>query len=242
MSDDSRMITREELKRNDGSEGKAVYVCHKGRVYDVSDSKLWKKGQHMNRHRAGSDLTQAFGEAPHSAEVLDRFPEIGRLEGSPPEEEQAPGRAMPALVRRFPMLQRHPHPMTVHFPIAFALGAAMFLVLRHITGYVPFGTTAFHFLGAGLAFTPVAIATGLYTWWLNYLAQPLPQVVRKLALTPVLFLLFLAAFVWRLARPEVLSSGGGSALIYNALILLLVPLVVLIGWYGATMTFPLPKD
>jgi hypothetical protein len=30
--------------------------------------------------------------------------------------------------------------------------------------------------------------------------------------------------------------------LYSAIILVLVPLVVLIGWYGATMTFPLPKD
>jgi predicted heme/steroid binding protein/uncharacterized membrane protein len=242
MSDDSKTITREELERNDGSEGTATYVCYRGRVYDVSDSKLWNKGIHMNRHHAGRDLTAAFQEAPHSTEVLDRFREVGHMEGVQPQEEQAAGPELPALIRRFPMLQRHPHPMTVHFPIAFAMGAALFLLLRLVTGYTPFGATAFHCAGAGLAFTPVAIATGLYTWWLNYMLQRLPQVVKKLALTPVLFLLFLASFLWRLARPDILEAGGVPAVLYSAIILVLVPLVVLIGWYGATMTFPLPKD
>ena len=79
---------------------------------------------------------------------------------------------MPAMLSRllvrFPMLRRHPHPMTVHFPIVFAFSAAVFTLLYLVTGIASFESTALHCLGAGLLFTPVAMTTGYFTWWLNY--------------------------------------------------------------------------
>jgi len=54
-----RTFTREELKKYDGSEGLA-YVAYDGKVYDVSQSFLWKKGIHQVVHHAGCDLTEAL--------------------------------------------------------------------------------------------------------------------------------------------------------------------------------------
>jgi len=42
----------EELKQLNGDNGKPIYVAHQGKVYDVSNSKMWKGGLHMKRHHA----------------------------------------------------------------------------------------------------------------------------------------------------------------------------------------------
>ena len=68
-----------ELEKFDGNDGRPVYVAYKGKVYDVSDSKLWKNGLHMKRHHAGDDLTADILGAPHEPDVLERYPQIGIL-------------------------------------------------------------------------------------------------------------------------------------------------------------------
>ena len=72
-------IDLEELEQSDGKDGKPIYVAYQGKVYDVSGSKLWKTGRHMNRHQAGRDLTTDIQAAPHTPEVLERYPQVGVL-------------------------------------------------------------------------------------------------------------------------------------------------------------------
>ena len=74
-----RTFTREELSKYDGKDGRAAYVSYMGKVYDVSHSFHWKKGIHQVMHRAGHDLTKDFKGAPHSPELLDKFPMVGEL-------------------------------------------------------------------------------------------------------------------------------------------------------------------
>lgn len=57
-------FTPQELAAFDGTDGKPVYLAHKGVVYDVTGSKLWKAGKHMNRHRAGGDMGLELTQAP----------------------------------------------------------------------------------------------------------------------------------------------------------------------------------
>jgi len=73
-----RKFTREELEKNDGSDG-AAYVAYNGKVYDVSQSYHWKRGIHHATHHAGRDLTGALEKAPHNADMLNRFPIVGEL-------------------------------------------------------------------------------------------------------------------------------------------------------------------
>jgi len=72
-------MTSEQLALCDGQEGRPACIAFQGKIYDVSDSPLWTGGQHMQRHAAGGDLTAVIGQAPHSAEVLERVPEVGTL-------------------------------------------------------------------------------------------------------------------------------------------------------------------
>lgn len=75
---DKKIFTKEELMKCDGSNGVA-FIAFEGKVYDVSKSFHWKKGVHQVMHRAGCDLTEAFEQAPHGADMLDRFPIVGEL-------------------------------------------------------------------------------------------------------------------------------------------------------------------
>ena len=64
----------------DGAGGKA-FVAYEGRVYDVTELKLWKGGQHM-KHKAGTDLTAFMPKAPHGPEKLASLPVMGEFDAS----------------------------------------------------------------------------------------------------------------------------------------------------------------
>ncbi len=241
MAKENKEISKEALVSSDGAQDAPAYVAVKGRVIDVSESKLWRGGIHMKRHRAGQDLTLALKDAPHGEEVLDRYPQVGTLiDGATPEAEK-PENQFSRLLQRFPFLKRHPHPMTVHFPIAFAMMAPLFLILSILFGYAPLEETAWHLLGAGVLFTPVAMVTGIYIWWLNYMKQVFRQVRYKLLLSPLLFLLFLGGFLWRHYQPELMQSWT-TGIGYFLLLALLALVASLIGWFGALLTFPVERD
>ena len=74
-----KIFNREELKKYDGSQGTS-YVAYRGKVYDVSGSFHWKKGAHQVSHKAGQDLAEALKQAPHGADLLKKFPVVGKLE------------------------------------------------------------------------------------------------------------------------------------------------------------------
>ena len=228
-----------ELEKFDGNNGRPVYVAHKGKVYDVSNSKLWKNGLHMKRHHAGHDLTADIQGAPHEPDLLGRYPQVGTLKKEVVELEIP--RPLAWLLGKVPMLRRHPHPMTVHFPIVFAFSTTIFNILYLVIGNKSLEITALHCMGAGILFTAVAIATGLYTWWLNYMAKPLKAVKVKLPLSITLFVTQIIAFVWRLNVPDVIDSIQGINIIYLLLVLSFFPMVVVIGWFGAFLTFPVEK-
>ncbi len=230
----------DELAGFNGENGNPIYVAYDGRVYDVSQSKLWRKGQHMNRHRSGNDLTGDLQAAPHESNVLERYPQVGVFKKAAVEEPAIP-QPIARLIRRFPFLRRHPHPMTVHFPIVFAFSTTIFNILYLITGIKSFELTALHCLAGGILFTVVGITTGFYTWWINYMAKPLRAVKIKIPLTLTMLITEIIIFIWRIMKPDILDSIHFDSTIYFLLVLALVPMITVIGWYGASMTFPVEK-
>jgi predicted heme/steroid binding protein/uncharacterized membrane protein len=239
MAQERKTFTLEELAAFDGKEGRPAYVAHGGKVLDVSGSKLWKSGRHMNRHQAGLDLTADLQGAPHGVDVLSRCPQVGVVAGEcAASRKEASGEALPWLLRKSPFLRRHPHPMTVHFPIAFATGAVLFLGLYLATG-AGFCANAVHAMNLlGALFTPLAFVTGLATWKYNYGSSFLMPIKFKLALSPVLMLQFAAAAVWWMADPAVLAGDGASASRFSLLVASMLPVMGVVGWFGATLTFP----
>ncbi|HEY5998312.1 MAG TPA: DUF2231 domain-containing protein [bacterium] len=234
----AREVGAGELAANDGREGRPAWVAHGGSVYDVSASARWRGGMHMGRHRAGADLTAEIAAAPHGLEMLERVPRVGTFAAAEPVGPRVP-RPLARLLERVPFLRRHPHPMTVHFPIVFLLSAGAFSVLSLLTGDAAFEQTGFSCLAGGLLFTPVAVLFGHLTWWLNYGARPLRAVRIKIALSYTALVLAGALFAWRWSNPALLRSGGGAGILYLAGLLALMPLVGTIGWFGASLVFPL---
>jgi len=226
------------IAQYDGQDGKPVYIVYKGGVYDVSTSKLWGEGHHMKRHRAGQDLTDFLSAAPHGEEVFSRYPQVGILKDKEEHEALPLPASLSRLLDRFPILRRHPHPIAVHFPIVFFLSVFVFDVLSLSTGRMAFHDTSLLCLYAGLLTLPGAMMTGFYTWWLNYLGQPMAAVARKILLSSLLLVLSTVALYLRTQVTDILHPFRLESAGYLFLVLAFWPLVITIGYLGGSLVFP----
>ncbi len=132
--------------------------------------------------------------------------------------------------------------MTVHFPIVYMFSATALVLLYLLSGVAGFEVASYYCLGAGSIFVPVAMITGYVTWLLNYAARPIKAVRIKQYLSVVLFGFDVILFIWRSVAPDVLNSFTWAGIVYCILIFSLLPLVVVIGWFGAQLTFPLKAN
>jgi predicted heme/steroid binding protein len=82
-----RIFNKEELSQYGGKRGRPAFIACQGKVYDVTDSFLWKKGEHQVLHHAGCDLTVALVEAPHGTDLLGKFLEVGILFSDPLQDK-----------------------------------------------------------------------------------------------------------------------------------------------------------
>lgn len=232
----SDRLTHGQLAQNDGQDGRPSYVAVAGTVYDVTASTMWRGGTHVKRHRAGRDLSADIAAAPHGPEVFARenVRRVGTL------AEEGPARRGPAwlnaLLVRFPMLHRHPHPMIVHFPMAYPVAASVFTALS-FAGWAPylFERIAFALLVLGIISTPLGIATGLFTWWLNYEARMVHHVKCKIVCSSILLVLQLVCVILR--RGET-ALWGAQYQVYSVLMLLLLPTALVLGYHGGQLSFP----
>lgn len=79
-------MTKDELAKYDGRDGRPAYVAVNGTVYDVTASPLWPGGDHQGAHQAGRELGEELKSAPHVRSVIERFPVVGRVEEAPPQQ------------------------------------------------------------------------------------------------------------------------------------------------------------
>jgi len=229
-------FTAEELSSFNGKGGNPVYIAFEGRVYEVTKSRLWLKGLHMNRHPAGKDLSAEISAAPHGTEVFERYPQIGTIKKGPPEELKHLPLVLQNFLQRFPMTRRHPHPMVVHFPIALLMASSLFVLLSLIFGNLSFETASFYLFILGAISSPFAMATGLLTWWINYRLNLNYFVKRKIQLSILLLIFEVILISWRISHP------GASHPIYLVMMILLTPIVALLGYYGGQLTFPTEQN
>ena len=89
-------LTLAELSQCDGQEGRPAFIAFRGAIYDVSQSRLWKNGNHLNRHPAGNDLTEVLSQAPHGEDKVMTMPRVGTL-----LKEKEPGLTPPQKVFYF---------------------------------------------------------------------------------------------------------------------------------------------
>ncbi len=75
-----KTYTKNQLALRNGQDRDEIWVAYQGRIYDVGGSRLWTRGNHYE-HWAGQDLTPELDkDAPHNANVFDKFPVVGLLQ------------------------------------------------------------------------------------------------------------------------------------------------------------------
>lgn len=72
------LYTHSQLALRNGQDRDEIWCAYEGIIYDVSASRLWRKGMHYE-HWAGQDLTHELVDAPHGDNVFNRFPVVGKL-------------------------------------------------------------------------------------------------------------------------------------------------------------------
>jgi len=75
---DIKTYTTAQLALRNGQDRPEIWVAYHGKIYDVSASRLWKKGMHYE-HWAGQDLTDELQDAPHTEKVFEKFMVVGLL-------------------------------------------------------------------------------------------------------------------------------------------------------------------
>jgi len=73
------VFTKQQLALRNGQDKPEIWIAYRGIIYDATDSRLWRFGQHYE-HWAGQDLTDELKDAPHTEKVFERLNAIGKLE------------------------------------------------------------------------------------------------------------------------------------------------------------------
>jgi len=224
---------------DDGQEGKPTLVAVNGKVYDLSKSKRWAGGTHMKRHRAGLDLSEEIKAAPHGLDVLDRFELVGTLASPKEEPREGLKGTIDGWLDLHPFFRRHPHPAVVHFPVGLLTVAPLFELIALVTQSPKTEWAAYCCVIVGLLSIPAAMATGYFTWWMNYDAMGSPIIRKKRCLAWTALLVVLVAFLVRtFLVVDPLNLSDVRVVIYILTMLLLTAVVSAVGFLGGKLTFP----
>jgi len=74
----TKFYTLSQLALRNGQDKEEIWACYKGKIYDLTPSKMWSNGTHYE-HWAGQDLTEELKDAPHSENVFNKFMIVGAL-------------------------------------------------------------------------------------------------------------------------------------------------------------------
>jgi uncharacterized membrane protein len=192
---------------------------------------------HLKTHHAGHDLTLAMKAAPHGPEVMQRYEAIADL-----VEGKKPAPSGPLFKTPSPMvamiLDRHPHPISVHFPIALCVSAAFLAGLSlFVTDPALERAVTYNLILAALS-TPVSIFTGLLSWYYNYNGIWTHIYRMKTYLSIILVILFVVVLVARFGFLSGSETGRFWYWIHTATVLAMAPTVMGLGYYGGKITFP----
>ncbi|MCW2276868.1 cytochrome b5 domain-containing protein [Heliophilum fasciatum] len=232
-----RLMTVEELREYNGEHGQPAYVGYRGRVYDVTVSRMWQKGHHF-AHAAGRDLTRHLEYAPHDPEYLFGFPLVARLE----RVKENPTEQVLNFIMRF-----HPHPASVHFPIALSIVCFGFYfpaailqsmgISKGFLGIPALGWEAFYLAGflsliATAISGPFAFATGFLSWTVNF-AKKINPMVKFKVITSFLFMIF----SWALLLSQILGVMAWNGFLFQGLLFALVVMTSLVAYQGGRLSW-----
>jgi predicted heme/steroid binding protein/uncharacterized membrane protein len=212
-----------ELKQNDGRDGRPAYIGYKGKVYDVSTLGKWIGGEHMMRHSAGQDLTDVIHLAPHGEEMLKDLSVVDKL--TLDSEEEMTKHKLRLFYRK-----THPHPVTIHFPIALLIFAGVMHIAFLVVGKDSYLAAGLYALLFGTIMIFPAAGAGMLSWWINY-DMKLTSLFRRKVLGTLMLLVsaVTASFIGVTIAPTGL---------YTLLVILNMPLVLFIAQTGGKIAWP----
>jgi predicted heme/steroid binding protein/uncharacterized membrane protein len=229
-----KTYSAKELEESRTPDGHPTLVAVNGKVYDVSSSKMWKKGVHVRAHKAGEDLSLQIRSAPHGLEVMDRVEQVGLFV---PEESAGRGeRVAPWPLDQ--VLDHHPHAMSSHFPIALVMVASLSILLYVLFRHESLETFALYLLVLSTISAPVVVGTGVLSWFYNYHAVWTGIYRGKVFLSAVLFAVQIVALAIRLLIVDEPSLASPVYWLYVLLVLGLTPVVAGLGYLGGKIVFP----
>lgn len=236
-------MTSEELSRCNGKNGQPAYVAYKGIVYDVSDSDMWEEGEHQGDHSAGMDLTEAMENAPHTEDVFNAFKVVGKLTDKAVKapfskpDPQPHGTASSKEKWRQWYRVYHPHPMAVHFPIVLHFFAGAMDIAFLFSPLEKFEQGTYYAFFAATLFGLIAMVPGILSWWVNYDFKMIRPLVIKLYTSIFTLLIGSIAVALHLLDPMIAYKSSAAALFYHFSVLITVPAVVVLGYYGGRLTW-----
>lgn len=221
-----RAFTAAELAQFNGKDGKPVHFAFRGKVYDGTNSRMWKTGKHGAGHLAGTDLTEVFAKAPHSEEVFSRLPIVGSMV----KKETAGLRLLKAIDRL------RPHATLVHLSIAYSAAAPFFFLGWILSDKAVFSEITFYLTLLALFTVPLSFTSGIISWIVNYETKATRTFNLKFAIGIVLFLTIIVTFLLRLVGSNIVLSKPGSYY-YLALLVIQFALSFLADLYGKKIVY-----
>ncbi len=238
-----KVYTSEKLAEANGKQGSPTLVAVDGKVYDVSSSKKWADGIHMKRHSAGANLSTEINSAPHGREVLERFQVVGTLDETLREAPAGIRGAIETWLNTHPFFRRHPHPAIVHVPVGLAAALPIFEIVGLAVQSARTEWAAFCCLLTVVLSIPAAIATGYFTWWINYEAKDFPTIRKKrhFAWASLILGILVVLVRWSvIVNP--LNFHDVYVIGYLVGILALAAMIGFVGFLGGKLTFPYESD
>ena len=226
-------MKKDELTTFDGKDGRKSYVAADGKIYDVTESRLWKNGKHANRHFAGADLTEALKSAPHGPEVLERYKQIAELES---EAAPEPESGVKETVRKLYKLI-HPHPIMIHFPMGLINFSVIMQILFFITGRNSFEIAGYYALFTASVFLVPTMVSGSVSWWVNYNLASNKIFMTKITFSVILFVMCVSETLMRTIYTDIAYYGCAGSVVYNIMFFLNVPVLSIIGYNGGKLSW-----
>ncbi len=233
-----KSYSREDLSAGTGRDGNPALVAVHGKVYDVSASKRWINGKHMNRHQAGRDLSSDIKASPHGTQVLERFEPVGTYQAPPKTPVRGFKGRFDEWLKLHPLFRRHPHPAIVHVPVGIVVAVPVFELIALLTGSSRTEWASFCCMIMVLVSMPAAMVSGYFTWWINYDCAAGSIVKWKIGLAFTALGCAGLSVLARMLVSDPLNVGDPLVLILVACLAATAAMICAIGFLGGKLTFP----
>lgn len=140
------------------------------------------------------------------------------------------------------ILKHHLHPIMVHTPNGILPMALIFLLITAFLGFSLFETAALYSFVFVLIIMPIVVFTGYEVWQKRYRGAMTTTFKIKIGASIVTILLLCILSIWRIVRPDIVTTASTGRWIFLLLSLVLVTAVGLAGHMGGKLVFGSRKN